>query len=69
MYPEKLTFDGELLRTTHLNEAMRVFNSVKTVLGAKKDKSAKNADLSRMVAPTGLNSNRLVEDLRVFAAI
>ena len=51
MYPENLTFDGELHRTNRLNEAIRVFNTVKPIFEAKKkDKSAKKADLSSMVA-------------------
>lgn len=51
MYPENLTFDGEQHRTNRLNEAIRVFNSVKPVFEAKKkDKSVEKTDLSSMVA-------------------
>ncbi|RCH53623.1 recombinase family protein [Mucilaginibacter hurinus] len=51
MYPEKMTFDGVQHRTTRLNEAIVVFDSIKAVFEAKKkDKSAKKADLSSMVA-------------------
>ena len=51
MYPENITFDGELHRTTRINEAIHVFNSVEAVFEAKKkDKPAVKADLSSMVA-------------------
>jgi site-specific DNA recombinase len=36
MFPENLTFDGTQHRTTRINEAIRVFGSVKAVLEAKK---------------------------------
>jgi site-specific DNA recombinase len=64
MYPEKMTFDGSQHRTTRLNEAIVVFNSIKAVFEAKKkDKSAIKADLSSMVAGRREMSNFL-EDLQ-----
>jgi site-specific DNA recombinase len=51
MHPENLTFDGEQHRTMRFNEAIRVSDAVKAVLEAKKkDKPAKKAGLSSMVA-------------------
>ena len=51
MYPENLTFDGEQHRTTRVNEAIRVFDSLKAVLDLKKKgKSRKKLDLPVMVA-------------------
>ena len=51
MYPENLTFDGELHRTTRINEAIRVFNSVEAVFETKKKgKSTKNVNLPTVVA-------------------
>ena len=51
MYPENLTFDGSIHRTTRINEAIRVFNSVKAVFeGKNKGKSTKKVDLPSMVA-------------------
>jgi site-specific DNA recombinase len=51
MYPENLTFDGELHRTTRVNEAIRVFDSVRAVFEAKnKGKSTIKADLPVKVA-------------------
>ena len=46
MYPENLTFDGEQHRTTRVNEAIRVFDSVRAVFEAKnKGKSTVKVDL------------------------
>lgn len=54
MFPEKLTFDGEQHRTLRINEAIRVFSSVKAVLEQKKDrKSSKNFGLRSKVTPQG----------------
>jgi site-specific DNA recombinase len=51
MYPENLTFDGEQHRTTRLNEAIFVFNSVKADFGVKnKGKSVTKTNLPSMVA-------------------
>lgn len=54
MFPEKLTFDGEKHRTLRINEAIRVFNSVKGILDQKKDrKSSEKFDLRSKVTPQG----------------
>jgi site-specific DNA recombinase len=51
MYPEKLTFDGSQYRTTRINEAIRVFGTVKAIFGAKKEgKSTSKVDLPSKVA-------------------
>ncbi|HEY0669395.1 MAG TPA: recombinase family protein [Sphingobacteriaceae bacterium] len=51
MYPENLTFDGTQHRTTRLNEAIRVFDTVKAVIEGKKEgQITKNYDLPVMVA-------------------
>ncbi len=51
MYPENLTFDGEQHRTTRVNEAIRVFDSVRALFEAKnKGKSTVKVDLPSQVA-------------------
>ena len=51
MYPENLTFDGRIHRTTRVNEAIRVFNSLKAVFEVKKKgKSIAKIDLPSLVA-------------------
>src|ERR1700694_3487211 len=51
MFPENLTFDGTQHRTTRLNEAIRVFNTVKADFGAKnKGKSVSKTNLPSKVA-------------------
>jgi hypothetical protein len=51
MYPEKITFDGVQHRTTRINEAIRVFDSVRAVFEAKnKGKSTVKVDLPVKVA-------------------
>ncbi len=51
MYPENLTFDGEQHRTTRVNEAIRVFDSVRAVFEVKnKGKSTTKVDLPSKVA-------------------
>jgi site-specific DNA recombinase len=58
MYPEKLSFDGEVHRTTRLNEVVEKTTLISSTLRGKKrrartDKSA----LPTWVLPTGLESN------------
>ncbi len=51
MYPENLTFDGTQHRTIRINEAIRVFSTVKAVFEGKKEgKPSKKLDLPVMVA-------------------
>ena len=63
MYPEKLTFDGTLLRTTRVNEAVRFIYMIDSELGQNKNRTnLKNSNLSCQVgvrrfelpAPTSL---------------
>jgi hypothetical protein len=56
MFPEKLTFDGEQHRTLRINEAIRVFDSVKAVFESKKDhKPGVKSDLRSKVTLWGVN--------------
>ena len=51
MFPENLTFDGAQHRTTRINEAIRVFNTLKADFGAKnKGKPVIKTDLPTVVA-------------------
>lgn len=50
MFPQKLTFDGEQHRTLFVNDAIRVFDSVKAVFEQKKDrKTGVKSDLRSKV--------------------
>jgi site-specific DNA recombinase len=50
MYPEKLTFDGTLLRTTRINEAVRFIYVMNSELGANKNRTnGKKSNLSCQV--------------------
>ena len=52
MYPENLIFDGSQHRTIRMNEAIRVFDSLKGVFDSKKKgKSGINLDLPTKVTP------------------
>ena len=54
MYPEKLTFDGFVLRTTRINEAVRFIYMMNSELGANKNRTnGKNSNLSCQVGVTG----------------
>jgi site-specific DNA recombinase len=54
MFPEKLTFDGEEHRTLRINEAIRVFDSVRDVFEQKKDrKTSVKTDLRSKVTREG----------------
>lgn len=54
MYPEKLTFDGNLVRTTRINEAVRIICSLdKACGGNKKGQNGGNSTLSCLVTASG----------------
>lgn len=54
MYPEKLTFDGTLLRTTRINEAVRFIYMIDRELGQNKNRTnGKNSNLSCQVGVSG----------------
>jgi hypothetical protein len=58
MYPENLTFDGTQHRTIRINEAIRVFDTVKAIFEGKKEgKPSKKLDLPVMVEGIGQSSN------------
>ena len=42
MYPEKLTFDGEALRTPRINEAIMLIYSLDKVFSGNKNKTNQN---------------------------
>ena len=70
MYPENLIFDGEQHRTTRVNEAIYVFDSLTALFEAKnKGKSTTKVDLPSQVAHTGQFSNYFMEDLRKISNI
>ena len=51
----KLSVDGLQHRTTRMNEAIRVFDSLKGIFdGKKKGKSGINLDLPTKVTPRGI---------------
>jgi len=55
MFPENLTFDGAQHRTTRINAAIRVFNTLKADFGAKnKGKPVIKTDLPTVVARMGI---------------
>ena len=54
MYPEKMTFDGTLLRTTRVNEAVRFIYMIDSELGQNKNRTnLKNSNLSCKVGVAG----------------
>ena len=54
MYPEKLTFDGFVLRTTRINEAVRLIYSLNTDFGQNENRTnGENSSLSCEVGMTG----------------
>jgi hypothetical protein len=64
MYPEKMTFDGTLLRTTRVNEAMHLIYSLDKGFSEKKIGQEHDfRDLSKKVNRIGISSNHLKEDL------
>jgi site-specific DNA recombinase len=55
VYPEKLTFDGDQLRTTRINEAVRVIYTLDKALEKKENRTSDNfINLSGQVGKTGL---------------
>jgi hypothetical protein len=68
MYPEKLTFDGERLRTTRINEAARIIYTLdKGLPENEKGQNGNFSILSSQVALAGQFSNQFVADLRRLA--
>ncbi|WP_131539694.1 recombinase family protein [Pedobacter nototheniae] len=58
IYPENLVFDGTQHRTTRVNEAIRVFGVLKSVLeGKKKGQTKEKLDLPTLVESIGGKSN------------
>jgi site-specific DNA recombinase len=54
MYPEKMTFDGFVLRTTRINEAVRFIYMINSQLGQNKNRTnGKNSNLSCQVGVRG----------------
>ena len=54
MYPEKLTFDGERLRTTRINEAARIIYTLDKALEEKENRTSDNfINLSGQVGKKG----------------
>ena len=65
MYPEKLTFAGEQLRTTRINEAAQIIYTLdKAFSENEKGQNGNKTILSSQVALAGQFSNRFVHDLR-----
>ena len=59
VYPEKLIFDGDQLRTTRINEAVRLIYSLDKELAEKETgQSGENPTLSCDVGMTGLPADR-----------
>jgi site-specific DNA recombinase len=55
MFPKNLTFDGSQHRTTRINEAIRIFYTLKVDFGINnKGKSVSKTNLPSMVARAGL---------------
>lgn len=68
MYPEKLTFDGERLRTTRINEAARIIYTLdKAFSENEKGQSGNIPALSSQVGRTGQISNNFIQDLKQIA--
>jgi site-specific DNA recombinase len=66
MYPEKLTFDGFVLRTSRVNEAVRFIYMMNSELGVNKNRTnGKNSNLSCQVGLTGKISNQIYQDLKL----
>ena len=64
MYPEKLTFDGFTLRTTRINEVIRIIYSVGEGFSENKNRTNGNkSNLSCNVALHGHFSNHFIPDL------
>ena len=57
MYPEKLTFDGMRLRTTRINEAVRIIYTLNKAFSENKNEQSRNIPaLSSQVGKTGFES-------------
>jgi hypothetical protein len=68
MFPEKLTFEKKEVRTTKINEALRLILLFYNGLNAKKKgTNQQKSDLSQYVNLIGQNSNLLLEDLRLLS--
>lgn len=68
MYPEKMTFDGFVLRTTRINEAVRFIYMINSELGQNKNRTnGRNSNLSCQVALPVQFSNRFLTDLQRLA--
>lgn len=65
MYREKLTFDGNALRTTRINEAVHFIYMMNSNLEAKKNRTTgKNSKLSCEVGLGVRLSNFFIQDLK-----
>ena len=70
MFPEKLTFDGVEHRTLKINEAIRVFDTVRMVLEQKKDrKKDSKSDLRSEVTPKVQMSNSVISNVKKIVAL
>ena len=59
VYPEKLVYDGDQLRTTRINEAVRIIYTLDKELGEKETgQSGENPSLSCVVAQPGFEPRR-----------
>ncbi len=68
MFPEKMTFDGFVLRTTRINEAVRRIYTLNTDFGQNKNRTNRaNSNLSCQVALPVQFSNRFLTDLQRLA--
>jgi hypothetical protein len=70
VYPEKLTFDGDQLRTTRINEAVRLIYTLDKELAEKEKGQSLNLEtLSSQVALAGRFSNHFAGDLKRLAGL
>jgi site-specific DNA recombinase len=70
MYPEKLSFDGEHLRTTRINEALRIIYTLDKAFGENKNRTkGKFSNLSCQVDLARQNSNLIMTDLKQLSAL
>jgi hypothetical protein len=64
MYPEKLTFDGERLRTTRINEAAQIIYKLgKAFSENEKGQSGNIPTLSSQVGKTGFEPLNFIEPI------
>ena len=70
MYPEKLTFDGFSVRTTRINEVMKMIYNMDEGCSENKNRTnGKKSDLSCKVALPIQISNLFIMDLKRLANI